>query len=501
MFQRVLIANRGEIAVRLMRACKALGLTSVFFYPPGIDTTIEQHVADESYCLKTKDPYACFLSIEFILRYAKKHRIDAIHPGYGFLSENAEFSQACADNKITFIGGTGDVLEKTGNKIITKQIAKDLNIPILPYSQGLKTLEETRKELESYTFPVLLKASWGGGGKGLILLHSLDQLDEQFEQAQIQAKEYFIFEELFLEQYVEKVKHIEFQVARDKQGNTICFGERECSIQRKYQKLIEESPSPTLSQQLRDDMTETAKKLIQEIGLVGLATIEYLVTQDDDYYFLEINPRIQVEHGVTELVTGIDLALLQLLLAQGEEMPLKQEDVIVEGHAIQCRIVAEDPFNNFLPSLGKIVQYKAPGGCGVRVDDALYSGFEVSPYFDSLIAKVMTYGLSREEAIMKMLVALEEAHFDGIATTIPLYQQILQEEGFLKGIYTTDYLHKQKFTAKHSNKKLALPSFDEDTVKQLIAEVTSAIYSHMKKTPHKRGKHKSMWKFDSDFHD
>ena len=439
-FEKILIANRGEIAVRIIRACRELGIKSVTIYSDADKYSLHVKMADEAFYIGKPDPLDSYLNIEKIINIADEAGVDAIHPGYGFLSENYRFAEACKKNKITFIGPSAEVLKKIKDKLYAKLLMRKADIPVVPGSLSpIEDLDDALAVANEIGYPVLLKPAAGGGGIGMYVAWSPSQLKKMFKQAQKQAFNVFGDDSIYIERYLTRPRHIEFQIIADKYGNVVHLGERECSIQRRHQKLIEESPSPALSEEERTIMGGYAVKAAKAINYDSVGTIEFIY-QDGEFYFLEINARIQVEHGITELRTGIDLIKEQIRIAAGEKIGYTQSDITLRGWAIECRINAEDPFNNFLPNPGTIEEYFEPGGFGIRVDSGVRSGSSVPPEYDPLIAKLMVWDIDRLSAINRMRRALDEFVITGIKTTIPLYNIIFSEKNFIKGNYNTLYL-------------------------------------------------------------
>ena len=441
MFQRVLIANRGEIAVRIIRACRELGIDTVAVYSSADSDSLHVQFATESVCIGPAKAADSYLNLNAILTVAKQTGCDAVHPGYGFLSERSDFARQCTELGLTFIGPSGDVMDKMGNKSAARELMIANGVPVVPGSDGaLETAEAAMTVAEKIGYPVLIKASAGGGGRGMRRVDRPEDLAAKFEEARAEAVACFGNGELYLEKLILNPKHIEFQILADRHGNVIHLGERDCSIQRKNQKLIEESPSKALSAQLREEMGQAAVKAAKAAGYENAGTIEFVVDQEGHFYFIEMNTRIQVEHPVTEMVTGLDLVREQLRIAAGLPLSLTQEDVQLRGHAIECRINAENPSENFRPCPGTTTFLHFPGGPGVRVDSLLYNGYTVSPFYDSLVAKVIVHAPSRLEAIRRMRRALEEMLLEGYPTTADFCHLVLHHPDFIKGQYDTGFL-------------------------------------------------------------
>ncbi|MED4751202.1 acetyl-CoA carboxylase biotin carboxylase subunit [Brevibacillus choshinensis] len=441
MFQKVLIANRGEIAVRVIRACRELGIRTVAVYSEADREALHVKMADEAYCIGPKVSKDSYLNIANIMSVATKVGADAIHPGYGFLAENADFAEICAACNITFIGPDPDAIVNMGDKSTAKDTMKTAGVPTVPGTEGLiEDVEDAVKTANEIGYPVMVKATAGGGGRGMRVAVDDEDLEKAIRQAQNEAKTAFGNPGVYLEKFVEGPRHVEIQVMADKHGNAVYLGERDCSIQRRHQKLIEEAPSPALSEELRKEMGEAAVAAAKAVAYHGAGTVEFLLDKHGKFYFMEMNTRIQVEHPVTELVTGFDLIKEQLTVAAGQPLSFTQEDIVLDGWAIECRINAENPAKNFMPSPGRITEYLAPGGFGVRVDSAAYSGYSIPPYYDSMIAKLIVWGKDRNEAIERMKRALGEFVVEGITTTIPFHLKVLEHEVFVSGHFDTKFL-------------------------------------------------------------
>ena len=460
MFNKVLIANRGEIAIRIMRACWELGIKTVAVYSEADKKSLHVTLADEAYCIGKAPAARSYLNIEAILNVAERAEVDAIHPGYGFLAENAEFARAVKKAGFEFIGPNPDAIEAMGSKINAKKIMKKAGVPLIPGSEGaVEDIDEAIDIAEEIGFPVVVKASAGGGGMGMSVAYSKEELKEVIESARNIAKSAFGDPTVFIEKYLENPRHIEIQLLGDKHGNIIHLGDRECSIQRRHQKLIEEAPSPIMTEELRERMGEAAIKAGKAINYDSAGTVEFLY-ENGNFYFLEMNTRIQVEHTVTEQVTGIDIVKAMIKIAAGEEIGIDQEDVKIRGHAIECRINAEDPLNDFVPCPGKIKLYRSPGGPGVRIDSGVCGGAEIPPYYDPMIAKLITYGNSREEAIARMRRALKEYVIVGVTTNIPFHRAVLEDEKFIRGEISTHYVEQNMHRLKKKMVQYALESRD-----------------------------------------
>lgn len=441
MFQKILIANRGEIAVRIIRACRELGIKSVAVYSTADREALHTMLADEAICIGKPAPADSYLNMERILSAAVASKAEAIHPGFGFLSENARFAQMCEQCNIAFIGPGADVIAKMGNKQEARNTMMAAKVPVVPGTkEPVYTADYGLKLAEEIGFPVMIKAASGGGGKGMRISRSSADFAENFEVAQTESVNGFADNTMYIEKYIERPRHIEFQILADKYGNVISLGERDCSIQRRHQKMIEESPSAALDPKLRKEMGEVAVRAAKAAGYESAGTIEFLLDKDKKYYFMEMNTRIQVEHGVTELVTGIDLVKEQIFIAAGEKLRWKQKDIAIHGHAIECRLNAENPKKNFMPCPGKIEYLHLPGGNGVRIDSAIYSGYTIPPNYDSMIAKIQVYAKDRPSAIAKMRSALGEVNVDGITTNLDYQYDIINHPAFASGDITTGFI-------------------------------------------------------------
>ena len=441
MFQKILIANRGEIAVRIIRACRELGITSVAVYSTADREALHTQLADEAICIGKPAPADSYLNMERILSAAIASKAEAIHPGFGFLSENAKFAQMCEQCHIAFIGPSAEVIRRMGNKQEARNTMMAAKVPVVPGTkEPVYTADYGLKLAEGIGYPVMIKAASGGGGKGMRISHSPEDFTENFEVAQQESVNGFADDTMYSEKYIERPRHIEFQILADKYGNVVSLGERDCSIQRRHQKMIEESPSIALDDKLRKEMGEVAVRAAKAAKYESAGTIEFLLDKNKKYYFMEMNTRIQVEHPVTEMVTGLDLIKEQIFIAAGEKLRFKQKDIQIRGHAIECRLNAENPEKNFMPSPGKIEYLHLPGGNGVRIDSAIYSGYEIPPYYDSMIAKIIVYGKDRETAIHKMRSALGEVNVDGIITNLDYQYDIINHPVFQSGDITTGFI-------------------------------------------------------------
>lgn len=444
MFSKILVANRGEIALRIIRACKEMGVRTVAVYSQPDANSPHVQLADEAVCIGAAPASQSYLNIPAIISAAEITDVDAIHPGYGFLGENAHFAEICESCQIKFIGPTPQAIRAMGDKMTARETVRKVGVPIVMGSQDLvKDKDEALKIAKKIKYPVIIKATAGGGGRGMRVCHNDVRLVSAFMTAQREAEAAFGNPAVYIEKYVEKPKHIEFQILADTHGNIVHLYERDCTIQRRHQKLVEEAPSPSLDWKLRKKMGEAAIKAAKSVNYVNAGTIEFLLDVDNKFYFLEMNTRIQVEHGITELITGIDIVKEQIRIAAGEKLSIRKQDKIpLRGHALECRINAEDPANNFSPSPGKILRYQAPGGPGVRLDSHAHADYTVLPYYDSMIGKLMTYGRNRGEAISIMQRALDEYVIEPIKTTIPIQKEILKNPIFRRGQMYTDFIQR-----------------------------------------------------------
>ncbi|WP_288620175.1 acetyl-CoA carboxylase biotin carboxylase subunit [uncultured Eubacterium sp.] len=441
MFQKILIANRGEIAVRIIRACRELGITSVAVYSTADKDALHTQLADEAICIGKAAPADSYLNMERILSAAIASKAEAIHPGFGFLSENAKFAQMCEQCHIAFIGPSAEVIRRMGNKQEARNTMINAKVPVVPGTkEAVYTADYGLKLAEQIGFPVMIKAASGGGGKGMRISHSREDFTENFEVAQTESVNGFADDTMYIEKYIEDPRHIEFQILADKYGNVISLGERDCSIQRRHQKMVEESPSAALDDKLRAQMGEVAVRAAKAANYESAGTIEFLLDKNKKFYFMEMNTRIQVEHPVTEMVTGLDLIKEQIFIAAGEKLQWKQKDIHITGHAIECRLNAENPAKNFMPCPGKIEYLHLPGGNGVRIDSAIYTGYSIPPNYDSMIAKIIVYGKDRQTAIDKMRSALGEVNIDGITTNLDYQYDIITHPVFQSGNITTSFI-------------------------------------------------------------
>jgi acetyl-CoA carboxylase, biotin carboxylase subunit len=445
MIKKILIANRGEIAVRVIRACKELEIATVAVHSTADNESMHVRLADESICIGSQKAQDSYLNIPSLISAIEITGADAVHPGYGFLSENYKFAEILEQHKIKFIGPSSELIRKMGDKIEAKKIAKSLGLPIVSGSEtGIKDIGEAIKISKEIGYPVLIKAAGGGGGKGMRIVHSEDKLEENIKIAQTEAKKFFNNDEVFIEKFFENPRHIEVQILSDGKDNTVHLGERDCSVQRRYQKIIEESPCPVINDEQRKYLLDVSVNAISKLGYEGAGTLEFIYDKGK-FYFLEMNTRLQVEHPVTEEVTGIDLVKRQIEIASTGKLNLQQKDIIFFGHAIECRINAEDPSKDFLPSAGTIKTYNQPSGPGTRVDSCVFQGCKIPPYYDSLVAKLICHGRDRASAISRLKRSLDEFVIEGVSTTIDLHKKILRNEDFINSKYDVNWLSKTKF--------------------------------------------------------
>ncbi len=442
MLKKILIANRGEIAVRIIRACKEMGIKTVAVYSTADHDALHVKLADESYCIGPVSSAESYLNFTNIMSAATLTESDGIHPGYGFLSENPDFAEICAACNITFIGPGPYAISQMGTKDVARKTMEKAGVPVVPGSDGLvKSPDDGVRVAEEIGYPVIIKATAGGGGKGIRVAKTEEELRKGISVTQKEAKANFGNEGVYLEKFIEDFRHVEIQVMADNYGNVVHLGERDCTIQRRLQKLVEETPSPAISPEIREEMGQAAVRAAKAVDYTGAGTIEFIFDHTENrFYFMEMNTRIQVEHPVTEMVTGVDLIKEMINVASGKELSVKQEDIVFNGWSIECRINAEDPFKNFMPSPGRITDYLPPGGPGVRIDSAVYTGYMISPYYDSMVAKLIVYGADREEAVAKMERALDEFMVEGVKTTIPFHQQLFAHDVFRSGDFNTKFL-------------------------------------------------------------
>ena len=443
MFDKILIANRGEIAVRIIRACREMGIKTVAVYSEADRDSLHTLLADEAICIGPAPSTQSYLNMERILTATVAMKADAIHPGFGFLSENARFAELCEKCNIAFIGPSAQIINKMGNKSEARKTMMEAGVPVVPGGkEAVHQVEEARAMAEKIGFPVMIKASSGGGGKGMRISRNLEDFDANFQSAQMESVKGCSDDTMYIEKYIEKPRHIEFQIMADKFGNVVHLGERDCSIQRRHQKVLEESPSAAISDELRHQMGQVAVKAAKAVGYENAGTIEFLLDSHKNFYFMEMNTRIQVEHPVTEMVTGLDLIKEQIRVAAGEPLSVKQEEIEIRGHAIECRINAENPEKNFMPCPGRIINIHAPGGNGVRVDTHIYNDYQVPANYDSMLMKLIVHGKDRQEAIAKMRSALGELIIEGIETNVDFQFDILSHESYQSGDIDTDFIPK-----------------------------------------------------------
>jgi len=444
LFEKVLIANRGEIALRIIRACREMGIRTVAVYSEADRDSLHVRLADEAYCVGPAPSHRSYLNIPNIISAAVLAGVDAIHPGYGYLAERADFAEICRSHNIVFIGPPPEVIERMGDKASARQAMEEAGVPVVPGSRGtVRDDAEAMRIADEIGYPVMVKAAGGGGGKGMRMVENRAEMVRALGIARAEGQAAFGSSEVYVEKLLRRPRHIEIQILADEHGNVIHLGERECSIQRRMQKLVEEAPSPFMDDELREAMGQAAIKGAAAVGYVGAGTVEFLVDEDRKFYFIEMNTRIQVEHPVTEAVTGVDIVREQLLIAMGERLSLRQEDVRFHGHAIELRLNAEDPARGFRPSPGTITRYHAPGGPGVRVDSAAYGGYVIQPHYDPMFGKLICHGPDRSRAIARAAAALDEFIVEGIATTIPLHRLIVRDEAFLRGELSTRFLEER----------------------------------------------------------
>ncbi|MEN6611318.1 MAG: acetyl-CoA carboxylase biotin carboxylase subunit [Methanoregulaceae archaeon] len=483
-FERILIANRGEIAIRVMRACRELDIGTIAIYSSSDENSLHVRYADEAFCVGEPHPSKSYLNMERIIDVAKKAGADAIHPGYGFLAENYRFAKICEEEDVTFIGPSWMTIKAMGSKIGSKQMMRKAGVPVLPGTDdGITSIDEAKKVAERIGYPVIVKASAGGGGIGMQIVKDEPSLEEAIHASQRIANSAFGDATVFIEKYLEKPRHIEFQVLADEHGHAIHLFDRECSIQRRHQKLVEEAPSPIMTDELREKMAQSALAVAQVSNYANAGSVEFLYSEGN-HYFMEMNTRLQVEHTVTEFITGIDLVKQQIAIAAGDPLPFDQEDVSIRGHAIECRVNAEDPLNNFTADPGKILRYRSPGGPGIRVDSGIHMGYTISPLYDSMIAKLCAWDSKRADAITRMRRAISEYVIIGIKTTLPLHYAIMNNPQFISGNTHTHFLQEE-----HIMSTLARYQRDEETRMQTLASsfregkkvaaITAAVNSYL----------------------
>ena len=492
MFNKILIANRGEIALRIVRACKELGVKSVAVFSEADRKALHTRYADEAYCIGPAQPSQSYLDIKKIIDIAKSSGSEAIHPGYGFLAQIPEFAQQCESNKITFIGPSSRTLRLMGNKIAARRTMDDAGVPVIPGGTNtVKTEDEVESLAGQVGYPVLIKAVYGGGGKGLRIAKNAKEIRQAMELARLEAEASFGNAQVYVEKLLEKPRHIEFQVLADKHGNLIHLGERECSIQRRHQKLLEETPSPIMTKEKRTVMGKKAVEAAKAVDYVSAGTVEFLVDRSGAFYFLEMNTRLQVEHLVTEMVTGVDIVKEQIRIAEGKKLSYRQSDITINGHALNCRINAEDPNKEFIPSPGTVTHFHLPGGPGVRVDTALYIGCEIPLFYDSLIAKIAVWGCNREEAILRMRNALQELSVDGVETTASFLKKILMDKDYQNGQLHTCFVDERMHSFGFQDENTA------EDVAVLSAVLANYLFNRRKGRaviPSRTRKQISLWK-------
>ncbi|MCP4440776.1 MAG: acetyl-CoA carboxylase biotin carboxylase subunit [Aureispira sp.] len=478
--KKILVANRGEIAMRVMRTCKEMGIKTVAVYSGADRNAPHVFYADEAVCLGPAPSNQSYLLGDKIIEVSKELGVEGIHPGYGFLSENAGFAKAVTDAGITFIGPKPHAIELMGSKLAAKETVKAYNIPMVPGTdEAITDIEAAKKIAEGIGFPILIKASAGGGGKGMRVVENIEEFESQMDRAISEALSSFGDGSVFIEKFVTSPRHIEIQVLADTHGNVIHLFERECSIQRRHQKVIEEAPSVVLTPELRAEMGACAVNVAKSCDYVGAGTVEFLLDENKNFYFLEMNTRLQVEHPVSELITGVDLVRQQILVARGEVLKIQQEDLKIQGHALELRVYAEDPSTGFLPSIGKLLTYQLPKGIGVRVDDGFREGMDIPIYYDPMIAKLITYGKDREEAIGRMLRAIKEYQIDGPSTTLPFGTYVLQHDAFVSGDFDTNFV-------KNHFDPTKLNQYDEQEA-QLAAQLAIFLQSSSQQNPSQSG--------------
>ncbi len=444
MFKKVLIANRGEVAVRIIRACREIGIPTVAVYSQADANSLHVSLATEAYCIGPNESSKSYLNIPAIISAALISGADAIHPGYGFMSERADFAEICAEHNIKFIGPSPKSMELMGDKATARKTMTANGVPITPGTGIIKDIEEAKASAKKFGYPVIVKATAGGGGKGMRVANNDEELEQNITLCRQEAEKFFGNPDVYMEKYLVNPRHIEVQIIADRFGNVVHLGERDCSIQRRHQKLVEEAPSPAVNDEIRKKLGEAAIKAAKAANYEGVGTIEFLLDKDKNFYFMEMNTRLQVEHGISEMISNIDIVREQINIAEGNPLSFKQEDIKLQGHAIECRINAEDPERNFLPAPGEINGYITPGGFGVRVDSHVYSGYKIPPYYDSLISKVMCWAPNREEARRRMYRVLKEYVITGVKTTLPFYQELIEDEVFISGNFDTGFMNTYK---------------------------------------------------------
>lgn len=494
MFEKVLVANRGEIAIRVIRACRELGIDTVAVYSEADTESLHIQYADECHCIGPAEPTQSYLNIEKIIKVSKKSGCEAIHPGYGFLSQIPAFAIACEENDLEFIGPSAEALQKMGNKVEARKIAIKAGVPIIPGStRPARSADDALAVAKKLGYPILVKAVYGGGGKGMRIVMDKDAMQKTLELAALEAETSFGNREVYVEKFLPRARHIEFQVLADKRGKIIHLGERECSLQRRYQKLVEETPSSFMKEELREEIGNAAIKIVKAVNYVSAGTVEFLVDQERSYHFLEMNTRLQVEHLITEMVTGVDIVKAQIKIAAGQKLEYKQSDIIMRGQAINCRINAEDPYSDFMPCPGTVTRFHPPGGPGVRVDTHLYAGYSISVFYDPLIAKLAVWGSNRDESIQRMKNALNEFVIEGVKTTIPFHKKIMEDECFLQ-----EDIH-INFIEERIGKLLPAQVLEEEEVAAIVAFLASHIEGKGARAviPRRKPEAVSLWKLAS----
>ena len=441
MFKKVLIANRGEVALRIIRACREIGIPTVAVYSQADANSLHVSLATEAYCIGPNESAKSYLNIPSIISAALISGADAIHPGYGFMSERSDFAEICAEHNIKFIGPSPKSMQLMGDKATARKTMMSKNVPITPGTGIITDIEEAKKSANQFGYPVIVKATAGGGGKGMRVANNDSELEQNITLCRQEAEKFFGNPDVYMEKYLVNPRHIEVQIIADKFGNVVHLGERDCSIQRRHQKLIEEAPSPAVDEETRKKLGDAAVRAAKAANYEGVGTIEFLLDKDKNFYFMEMNTRLQVEHGITEMISNVDIVREQISIAAGNPLSFKQEDIKLYGHAIECRINAEDPERNFLPAPGEINGYITPGGYGVRVDSHVYSGYKIPPYYDSLISKLMCWAPNREQARRRMYRALKEYVITGVKTTLPFYQDLIENEVFISGKFDTGFMN------------------------------------------------------------
>ncbi len=444
MFKKVLIANRGEVALRIIRACREIGIPTVSVYSQADANSLHVSLATEAYCIGGNESSKSYLNIPAIISAALISGADAIHPGYGFMSERADFAEICKEHNITFIGPSPESMQLMGDKATARKTMMSKNVPITPGTGIITDIESAKKSAEEFGYPVIVKATAGGGGKGMRVANNPEELEQNISLCRQEAEKFFGNPDVYMEKYLVNPRHIEVQIIADKFGNVVHLGERDCSIQRRHQKLIEEAPSPAVDEETRKKLGDAAIQAAKAANYEGVGTIEFLLDKDKNFYFMEMNTRLQVEHGITEMISSVDIVREQINIAAGNKLSFSQDDIKLKGHAIECRINAEDPDRNFLPAPGEINGYIPPGGFGVRVDSHVYSGYKIPPYYDSLISKLMCWAPTREECRRRMYRALKEYVITGVKTTLPFYQDLIEDEVFISGNFDTGFMNNYK---------------------------------------------------------